>query len=201
MLLGYNMAKDQWAAEKIIKKKVKELIPYDRNPKIHPDTQIDQLANSIREWGWTQPILIDENDQVLAGHGRLYAAEQLELDEVPCVIASGWSDSKKKAYVIVDNRLAEKGQWDNALLYSELKSIVDDNFDLSVVSMENEFDFMDYQPNLEPSFDYKEIDEKALIKAGEGMMGSIDSIKNDKSNEGLEVMCPYCAETFKVTGV
>ena len=68
-----------WAADNVNKRLVSELIPYDRNPKIHPDSQIKQLSDSIREWGWTMPILIDENDQVLAGHGRLFAAKELKL--------------------------------------------------------------------------------------------------------------------------
>ena len=159
------------------------------------------MANSIREWGWTQPILIDEDDTIIAGHGRLYAAQRVGLDKVPCVQASGWSDAKKKAYVIADNKLAEKGSWDNALLYSELKAIVDDNFDLSIVSMDEDFGFMDFQPNLEPNYEHREVTENALNKASEGMTNSINAIAADKASDGVEVMCPYCAETFKFSGV
>ncbi|HBY66720.1 MAG TPA: DNA methylase, partial [Flavobacteriaceae bacterium] len=64
----------KWAADKVERKSVNKLIPYERNPKIHSDSQINQLANSITEWGWTIPILVDEKDMVIAGHGRLYAA-------------------------------------------------------------------------------------------------------------------------------
>jgi len=194
------MSDIKWAADKVERRQLSELIPYDRNSKIHPDSQIDQLANSIREWGWTIPILIDEKDTVLAGHGRLYAAQKLGLSDVPCMVAEGWSEEKKKAYVIADNKLAEKGGWDNALLYAELKSINDSSFDLALMGMEDDFKLMDFSPNLEPSFNYKEVDESAINKANEGMGNQIDSIQTDKSNDGIEVMCPYCAETFKFSG-
>lgn len=193
------MADTKWAADKVERRSVAELIPYDRNPKIHPDSQIEQLANSIREWGWTMPILVDEEGQIIAGHGRLYAAQQLGLEDVPCMVAEGWSEEKKKAYVIADNKLAEKGSWDNALLYAELKDI-NDSFDLSVMGMDEDFKLMDYTPNLEPNFEYRAVDENALDKAGQNMSGAIDSIQADKASGGVEVMCPYCAETFKFSG-
>ncbi len=195
------MSNQAWAADKVERKQLIDLIPYDRNPKIHPDSQVEQLANSIREWGWTIPILIDESGQVIAGHGRLYAAQKLGLSEVPCMIAEGWSEEKKKAYVIADNKLAEKGSWDNALLYSELKKINESEFDLSLTGMDEEFNFMDYSPNLEPSYDYRDVNHEALENAEKNIAGAIDSIQADKSNEGIEVMCPYCAETFKFSGV
>ena len=110
------------------------------------------------------------------------------------------SEEKKKAYVIADNKLAEKGGWDNALLYAELKEINNSSFDLALMGMEDDFKLMDFSPNLEPSFNYKEIDESAINKANEGMGNQIDSIQTDKSNDGIEVMCPYCAETFKFSG-
>ena len=133
-----------WSAEKIQQKSVDALIPYDRNPNIHPESQIDQLANAVREWGWTVPILIDENDMVLAGHGRLFAAKKLKLDTVPCIVAEGWSEEQKKAYVIADNKLSESSQWDDALYFSELRSLSDSNFDLSLMGMHPDFSFDDF---------------------------------------------------------
>jgi len=195
------MADTKWAADAIQRKNVKDLIPYDRNSKIHPDTQIEQIANSIREWGWTMPILIDEGGQVIAGHGRLYAAQHLDLKDVPCVIATGWSEDKKKAYVIADNKLAEKGGWDTSLLYDELKTLSVAEFDLSLMGMDDAFAAMDYTPNTEPNFSYKEVDDETVTKAGQGMSGMIGAIQNDKAESGVEVMCPYCAESFKFTGV
>lgn len=195
------MSTKEWAADQIVKIKVDDLIPYDRNPKVHPDSQIEQLANSIREWGWTQPILIDEADVVIAGHGRLYAAQKVGLKEVPCVRAIGWSEAKKKAYVIADNKLAEKGTWDNGLLYAELKSINDEDFDLASFGLDEFFENMDFAPNLEPTYSHRAVDDEAVGKAGDNMINAIEAIQSDKSSVGTEVMCPYCAETFKFTGV
>jgi len=116
----------------IISFSVDTLIPYDRNPKTHPQEQIQQLANSITEWGWTVPILIDENQTVIAGHGRLYAAKQLGMKDVPCVIAKNWSEDQKKAYIIADNRLSQNGSWDNELLNEEL-DYLSTNFDMQLM--------------------------------------------------------------------
>jgi ParB-like chromosome segregation protein Spo0J len=156
-----------WSAEKIQQKNVDELIPYDRNPNIHPDSQIDQLANSVREWGWTVPILIDENDMVLAGHGRLFAAKRLEMKTVPCIVAEGWSEQQKKAYVIADNKLSENSQWDDALYFSELKSLSNDGFNVDLTGFENldlvtdhNFDFSD--DNYEPKADAEEFNQTII---------------------------------------
>jgi DNA modification methylase len=115
---------ERWAIER--------LIPYARNARTHSDAQVAQIAASIREWGWTTPILVDEDGTVLAGHGRLAAARQLQMQEVPVVIASGWSDAKRRAYVIADNKLALNAGWDEQLLALELADLADD-FDLNLV--------------------------------------------------------------------
>ena len=107
------------AVNKIVNKAVNELIPYDRNPRVHPDSQIKQLQNSIREWGWTMPILIDEESNVVAGHGRLFAAQDMGISEVPCVVATGWTEEQRKGYVIADNKLSENGQWNDSLYFSD----------------------------------------------------------------------------------
>lgn len=116
--------------DKIVMRSPSDLIPYDRNPKTHPADQIEQLKASIREWGWTIPILIDEASGVIAGHGRLYAASEMGLEEVPCIVASDWPEDKKRAYVIADNRLAENGAWDDALLTEEFAALAGSEFDL-----------------------------------------------------------------------
>jgi hypothetical protein len=126
----------QWAADSVKKRSVEEIIPYDRNPKLHPEAQVKQIANSIREWGWTMPILLDENDQVLAGHGRLFAAKELGLSEVPCMTAVGWSDQQKRAYVIADNKLTENSKWDEELLKSEIKQLEFEEYNLDFIGFE-----------------------------------------------------------------
>ena len=111
-------------SQDVVKKKVSDLIPYERNPNIHPTFQIEQIKNSIREWGFTIPIVIDENSTVLAGHGRLYAVQELEMEEIPCIVVEGWTEQQKQAYVIADNKLSEGSDWDMDLFYDELKKIL-----------------------------------------------------------------------------
>ena len=187
-----------WNAAEIETMRVEDLIPYDRNPKIHPDTQIRQLANSIREWGWTMPILIDENDQIIAGHGRLFAAKELKMEEVPCIRTKGWSEQQKKAYVIADNKLAENGELDTGLYFSHLKEMSNDGFDLSLMGVDIDMSAFNYNPIYEPTFDASEIDESKMIKASDKMNG--DMSDRIRGQEGTEVMCPHCAETFVFTG-
>ena len=80
-------------------------MPYARNARTHTPAQVAQIAASMKEWGWTNPVLIDEDAQILAGHGRILAADVLGLRDVPVMIAEGWSEAQKRAYVIADNKL------------------------------------------------------------------------------------------------
>ena len=111
---------------------IERLIPYARNARTHSDAQIAQIAASIREWGWTTPILVDADGTVLAGHGRLAAARQLGMQEVPVIIASGWSDAKRRAYILADNKLALNAGWDDQILALELADLGND-FDLNLI--------------------------------------------------------------------
>lgn len=111
---------------------IHRLIPYAKNSRTHSDEQIAQIAASIKEWGWTTPILVDETGGVIAGHGRLAAATRLHMLKVPVVVASGWSEAQKRAYVIADNKLALNAGWDNELLALELSELGDAGFDLEL---------------------------------------------------------------------
>ena len=132
------MSKKQWPADSVIRRKISSIIPYARNSRTHNDEQIAQIAASINEWGFTTPILIDESGEVIAGHGRLLAAQRLGLEEVPTMIATGWSDAQKKAYVIADNKLALNAGWDNDILKIEMQELGDLNFDLTLTGFEIE---------------------------------------------------------------
>jgi DNA modification methylase len=99
---------------------VTALIPYARNARTHSDEQVAQIAASIREWGWTMPVLVDEAGTIIAGHGRVLAAQRLGLPEVPVMVAAGWSEAKRRAYVIADNKLGLNAGWDEELLRLEL---------------------------------------------------------------------------------
>ena len=102
---------------------VDKLIPYARNARTHSEEQIAQVAASIREFGFNNPILVDENFGVIAGHGRLLAARKLEMDQVPVCKLSHLSESQRKAYIIADNKLAINAGWDNELLVLEFEEL------------------------------------------------------------------------------
>lgn len=111
---------------------VEELIPFVNNSRTHDDGQVAQIAASIKEFGFTNPILIDEQNGIIAGHGRLLAARKLQLTEVPCIRLSHLTDAQKRAYVIADNKLALNAGWDDELLALELGELKDMEFDLSL---------------------------------------------------------------------
>ena len=120
----------KWPANAVEMRPVSSLVPYARNAKRHPEGQIKRIMASIKEWGWTVPVLLDEDGEMIAGHGRLEAAQRLELKEIPCMVASGWTPAQKKAYRIADNRLAQLGDWDADLLKIELEEIGELGFDV-----------------------------------------------------------------------
>jgi DNA modification methylase len=119
-------------ADKVERWSIDKLIPYARNARTHSDEQIGQIAASIKEWGWTTPILVDETGGIIAGHGRTLAAQRLKMTEVPVMVAKGWSDAKKRAYVLADNKLALNAGWDNEMLRLELGEIGELGLDLDL---------------------------------------------------------------------
>lgn len=122
-----------WPASTVELIAVTALVPYARNARTHSDEQISQIMASIREFGFTQPILRDETGLVIAGHGRLTAAQRLGLAEVPVVTARGWSEAKKRACVIADNKLALNAGWDYEMLSLELSDLQDMEFDMNLL--------------------------------------------------------------------
>ncbi len=112
---------------------VESLIPYARNSRTHSDEQVAQIAASINEFGWTNPILIDGKSGIIAGHGRLLAARKLGMKEVPVIQLSGMTDTQKKAYIIADNKLALNAGWDDELLKLELDELHDEGFDMGLI--------------------------------------------------------------------
>lgn len=119
-------------AETIERRQVADLVPYARNSRVHSPESVSQLAAGMREFGWTTPILIDEKDGIIAGHGRVMAAQKLKLPEVPVIVARGWSDEKKRAYVIWDNKSSELSSFDKDILRVELSDLQGVGFDLSL---------------------------------------------------------------------
>lgn len=121
------------------KTKVDLLIPYALNSRTHSDNQVAQIAASIREFGFTNPILIDESNGIIAGHGRLLAARKLQLDEVPCIVLGGLSDAQKRAYVIADNQLALNAGWDLEALRLEIEHLKSVEFDVELLGFDEDF--------------------------------------------------------------
>jgi DNA modification methylase len=113
--------------------KTADLIPYARNSRTHDDFQIQQIAGSIREFGFTNPVLIDTNNGIIAGHGRVMAAGKLGLDKVPCIRLAHLTDTQKRAYIIADNKLALNAGWDEEMLTLELGELADIDFDMDLI--------------------------------------------------------------------
>jgi len=125
-------------ADKVERWPIEKLVPYARNARTHADEQVSQIAASIKEWGWTTPVLVDETGGIIAGHGRTLAAQRLKMTEVPVMVAKGWSDAKKRAYVIADNKLALNAGWDNEMLALELGELQGMDFDLDLTGFSAE---------------------------------------------------------------
>ena len=143
---------------KITQKKVESLIPYINNSRTHSDEQVAQIAGSIKEFGWTNPILVDGANGIIAGHGRLLAARKLGYKEVPTIELADLTETQKKAYIIADNRLALNAGWDNELLTIELNDLLADGFALEMLG----FDPKELSALLEPEVIEGLTDEDAV---------------------------------------
>lgn len=115
---------------------IEGLIPYARNSRTHSDEQVAQIAASIREFGWTNPVLVDGDNGIIAGHGRVLAARKLGMAEVPCIELAHLSEAQKKAYIIADNKLALNAGWDNELLALELGELHAADFDMALLGFD-----------------------------------------------------------------
>ena len=143
---------------KITQKKVDSLIPYINNSRTHSDEQVAQIAGSIKEFGWTNPILVDGSNGIIAGHGRLLAARKLGYKEVPTIELKDLTETQKKAYIIADNRLALNAGWDNEMLTIELNDLLADGFALEMLG----FDPKELSALLEPEVIEGLTDEDAV---------------------------------------
>ena len=114
-----------------------DLIPYARNTRTHSPEQVAQIAGSIREFGFTNPVLIDAENGIIAGHGRVMAASKLGLAKVPCIRLAHLTDTQKRAYIIADNKLALNAGWDEEMLGLELADLREADFDLDVLGFDN----------------------------------------------------------------
>lgn len=154
------------------------LTPYANNARTHSSEQVAQIADSIRAFGWTNPVLIDETGGIIAGHGRVMAAEQLGMIEVPCIRLFGISETKKRAYALADNRLALNAGWDDTLLAQELVGLSDAEYNVASLGFD--------EGELE-----RLIGGGAQIKEYEGA-----SELSEESFSSLDHKCPRCGFEF-----
>ena len=153
------------------------LIPYARNSRTHSDAQVAQIAASIKEFGFTNPVLIDEDGGIIAGHGRTLAARKLGLGEVPCLRLAYLSEAQKKAYIIADNKLALNAGWDDEMLKVELSELKELDFDLSLIG----FDVDELQ---------KLVEDVSFEPATEDDQGKLDEL------DPKWISCPKCGSEF-----
>ena len=161
---------------------VDRLVPYIRNARTHSEDQIAQIAASIAEFGFTNPILIGEDEVIIAGHGRLMAAKALGLTKVPVIVLDHLTEAQRRALVIADNRIAENAGWDDDLLRSELAALREADFDLDLIG-----------------FDETELDEIMAGFEGFGMGGSGD-VQGQSTGGGAAPPAPSAnlAERFGI---
>lgn len=150
------------------------LVPYSRNPRTHSEEQVAQIAASIREFGFTNPILIDDRNGIIAGHGRFAAAKELGLDQVPCIDLSHLTEEQRRALVIADNKIALNGGWNDELLRLELTDLKELGADLELTG----FDAMELADiMLGKDVEFKEYNESA-------------------ADDVQLLTCPKCGHTF-----
>ena len=173
-------------ADKIVTRSVEALIPYARNARTHSDEQVAQIAGSIREFGFTNPVLIDEVDGIIAGHGRVLAARKLGMTEVPCIVLAHLSPAQRRAYIIADNKLALNAGWDTELLKLELEDLKLGGFDLSLTGFGRpELDAL-FAEKTEGLTDPDEVPETPAHPVSE---------PGDLWLLGAKVTCPHCRKT------
>jgi DNA modification methylase len=125
-----------WPADQVERWPIERLIPYANNPRLHNEADVDRIAAAILKWGWTNPVLVDEQGEIIAGHGRVGAAAKLKLTTVPVIVARGWSEEEKQAYRLADNELAARASWDPDLLRNELQALDFAGFELGLIGFE-----------------------------------------------------------------
>jgi ParB family chromosome partitioning protein len=158
-------------------KKIADLLPYVNNSRTHSDDQINQVAASIKEFGFTNPVLIDSDGGIIAGHGRVMAAKKLGVSELPCIELVGLTAAQKKAYVIADNQLALNSGWNLDTLKIELESLDELDFNLDLLGFDaDELDIYLNKINFEPG--------------SEDDQGRLDQL------DPKYIACPHCGKEF-----
>jgi hypothetical protein len=170
------MAKRQFYENKVMQ--VSDLIPYINNARTHSDQQIAQVAASIKEFGFTNPVLIDTENGIIAGHGRVLAALKLGLEQVPCIVLDGLTEAQRKAYVIADNQLALNSGWDDEKLRLELEHLESLDFNMDLLGFPT---FDDWETDIEPP-EYEESEAEFFTLKIKGDPEIEDEVRQEVAN-------------------
>lgn len=173
---------------------VERLRPYERNARVHGEAQVAQLAASIQEFGFTAPILVDSDDGILAGHGRLMAARLVGMTAVPVVVLDHLNAEQRRAYLLADNKLAENAGWDDERLAEELGELLKADWDLGALGFDEDElrrltdgldlgEFEQLSQPLAPGTERAELEEQAGLGIGAGLGGDRDEDATDESGE------------------
>ena len=158
---------------KIINKNIDDIKEYENNAKEHPEWQIEQIANSIQEFGFNDPIAINADNQIIEGHGRLLAAKQLGLIEVPCIVLDGLTEAQERAYIIAHNKITMNTDFDLDRLLYELNALKVENFNLNLTG-------------------FSEYEIENLLEETEEI--NLDEFISDEEKKSKEKRCPHCGE-------
>lgn len=168
------------------------LKPYENNAKVHTEEQINKIAESIEAFGFLSPCLIDNNYNIIAGHGRVLASKQLNLEKVPCVFIEGLTETQRKAYILADNRLTEMGEWDYDLLSDELANLKENDFDIDLTGFNiDDIVFTDEEDYYVEDEAEEQENEKPRVKQGEvWILGRHKLMCGDSTKfEDVEKLC------------
>lgn len=183
------MAKSKPVAWSIETWPIARPVPYSNNARIIPDSAVDKVAASIKEFGWRQPIVVDEHDVIIAGHTRLRAARKLGLTEVPVRIAIGLSQDKVDAYRLMDNRSNQETSWDNDMVVDELMTLRSEGYDLQMTG----FEASEVSTLLGPLSSEDGVGD--LLKAKTPSEPDHSSKKSDPGKKS-QILCPKCGNHF-----
>lgn len=180
----------------IIEKNIKELIPYEKNPRKN-DKSVDKVAKSIDQFGFRVPVVIDKDNVIVCGHTRYKAAQKLQLASIPCVVADDLTDEQIKAYRLADNKVSEDSEWDIDLLAEELNGIIDiDMSDFGFLDIEDDSDIEDAQEDNftaeipdEPKAKYGDIYQLGNHRLMCGDSTSVDDVKNLMVGGKQQILC------------
>lgn len=183
------------AAEQLLLVPVGDLVPYANNARVHSKAQISQLRASLRQFGFVTPVLIDFENNIIAGHGRVEAAKAEGMTEVPCVLVTNLTEAQRRAYILADNRLSETASWDEPTLRMELEGLTALSFDTGVIGFDAAAMKALRIGEPAPEEPEKTVTVGEYTRSAPGQGG--EEAGQEPEESGRTVRCPHCGHTFK----